>query len=74
MKRFLLIVLAASLLCACAPKQPKTMEQQTEEARAEASRNNGGTETDNGASSEGKDDSVDVGKELRTIVHSIIVD
>lgn len=39
MKRFLLIVLAVSLLCACAPKQPKTMEQQAEEARAEAHAN-----------------------------------
>ena len=36
MKRILLLVLVASLLCACAPKQPKTMEQQADEARAEA--------------------------------------
>ncbi|MEZ7195400.1 hypothetical protein [Pseudodesulfovibrio karagichevae] len=36
MKRILFLILAASLLFACAPKQPKTMEQQAEEARAEA--------------------------------------
>lgn len=36
MKRILVFILAVVLLCACAPKQPKTMEQQAEEARAEA--------------------------------------
>ncbi|WP_319583949.1 hypothetical protein [uncultured Pseudodesulfovibrio sp.] len=36
MKRILFLILAASLLFACAPKQPKTMEQQAEEARSEA--------------------------------------
>lgn len=34
MKRILVFILAVVLLCACAPKQPKTMEQQAEEARA----------------------------------------
>lgn len=45
MKRILFLVLTVVLFVACAPKQPKTMGQLAEEARAEAYANTGSPKT-----------------------------
>lgn len=79
MKRILFCILAASLLFACVPKQPKTMGQQAEEARAEAYKKpdekaESGEKQDPNKPVKKEDDSVDAAKELRVIIHSIIVD